>query len=501
MSKVPSEQQSAIFISYRCEDSAGYAGRLFDRLSRDFPGRVFMDIDTIEPGTDFVEVINQAVGCCEVLIVMIGNQWLSLSDANGRRRLDNPSDFVRLAIAEGLERGIRIIPVLVEGAAMPRPEDLPPEIAKLTRRNAIELSDARWDFDVERLIHTIEGVLHERAPSALAPAAESLSHPAPLPRSSRKENRWPSVSLEVFPEADEVHISAWHPRALPVGETAKLLVYAHLLSAESAVAGDAGQILGEAAAGYRAAEASASAAIAPGTEILLVPQGEGLRFDPPQARLLWSGAWQRADFTMVATGDRVGHVIEGSIACYVGPLLIADVRLPVDVPRSESPAAKSPGETGPALQSAPIYQAVFASYSHDDTPLVEAMEKAYKALGMDYLRDVLVLKSGQRWSDELLRMIERADIFQLFWSTPASRSTYVEQEWRHALGLTARKGPAFIRPICWERPVPAIPEPLQSLHFAHVDFPRLATVLGDKPKTGGWMSSVWRRVTSWFKSQ
>jgi hypothetical protein len=92
---------------------------------------------------------------------------------------------------------------------------------------------------------------------------------------------------------------------------------------------------------------------------------------------------------------------------------------------------------------------------------------------MDYLRDVMTLKSGQSWSDELLRMIEQADVFQLFWSTPASQSPYVEQEWRHALGLSGQKGAAFIRPIYWERPLPKVPEPLQRIHFAPFDFPGL----------------------------
>ncbi len=283
-------------------------------------------------------------------------------------------------------------------------------------------------------------------------------------------------SLGVRPEPagrteDAVQISAWHPRALAVEETAKLLVYAHLFSAVGAVASDAGQILGQAVAGYRTAEASPATSLAPGTEILIVPRGEGLLFDPPQARLTWSGAWQRADFTMSATGARAGHVIEGSIACYVGPLLIADLRLPVVVPRPG--AVRGPQVNEPAHQSARLYQAVFASYAHADTPLVEAMEKACKALGMDYLRDVMTLKTGQRWSDELLRMIEQADVFQLFWSTPASQSPYVEQEWRHALGLAGSKGPAFIRPIYWEKPLPPVPAPLRSLHFAPVDLPGL----------------------------
>ena len=193
----PRPKRSAIFVNYRREDSAGHAGRLFDRLSGRFPDRVFMDIDTIEPGIDFVGVIEEAVGGCEVLIVVIGRAWLSATDAAGRRRLDNPSDFVRLEIAAALDRSIRIIPVLVEGAAMPAPEELPPDLIRLTRRNAIELSDARWAFDVDRLLQTIEGVLQDKAPSALLPVA------APSAR-KRTPARWLALSVLVL-----LAVSGW----------------------------------------------------------------------------------------------------------------------------------------------------------------------------------------------------------------------------------------------------------------------------------------------------
>jgi TIR domain len=203
------ERQANIFINYRREDTAGHAGRLFDRLNGRFPDRVFMDIDTIEPGIDFVEIIRKAVGCCEVLIVMIGRNWLTLADGTGRRRLDNPNDFVRLEIGSALVRDeIRIIPVLVEGAVMPRPEDLPPDLALLTRRNAIELSDARWAFDVDRLLQTIEGVLVERAPSALMPVTTLPAEPPPPPEPAPvphtvKARAWLAAMLVV------VALAAW----------------------------------------------------------------------------------------------------------------------------------------------------------------------------------------------------------------------------------------------------------------------------------------------------
>ncbi|MCP4663667.1 MAG: TIR domain-containing protein [bacterium] len=296
------------------------------------------------------------------------------------------------------------------------------------------------------------------------PVIEVREKAIPIPTEECEDS---AVDFVPGTEGDEVGFRAYLPRALPVGERRKLLVYAHLAAALAAVESDAGQVLGKEAKDYRRAEDQASTAIAPGTEITVVPQGEGLVFDPPQARITWSGDWQRADFEMAATGERVGHVIEGSIACYVGPLLIADLRLPVVVPGAGEEVAADDAEQD--SQSARMYQAIFASYSHADTAVVEAMETACKALGMDYLRDVMTLKSGQQWSDELLHMVERADIFQLFWSATASQSPYVEQEWQHALKLAERKGAAFIRPIYWQKPLAPVPGNLSHLHFAPVE--------------------------------
>ena len=145
-----------IFISYRRDDSAGHAGRLFDRLREHF-GReqLFMDVDHIEPGEDFVQVIEAAVGSSAILLVVIGRRWLTSGDVTARR-LDNPNDFVRLEVASALASNIRVIPVLVQDAIMPSPQDLPADLLSLSRRNAIELSDRRWDRDVDQLISDLE---------------------------------------------------------------------------------------------------------------------------------------------------------------------------------------------------------------------------------------------------------------------------------------------------------------------------------------------------------
>jgi hypothetical protein len=264
---------------------------------------------------------------------------------------------------------------------------------------------------------------------------------------------------------EEVHFSAYHPSLVPLGERRQLLVYAHLEAAAKAVASDAGQVFGDDSEEIRQARAEAEAALAFGTEITVVPWAEGLAFEPASARITWQAAWQRADFEMAATGERTGAV-EGSIACYAGPLLIAELALPVTVQAAG-------GETATVaereVRTAAMYRSVFASYAHDDAAVVESMETACKALGMDYLRDVVTLRSGQRWSDELCRMIERADIVQLFWSEAASRSRYVEQEWRHALGMAARKGSAFIRPVYWHEPLAPVPAELAQIHFARIE--------------------------------
>jgi len=165
---------NGIFISYRRDDAPGYAGRLYDRLAAHFGGeRVFMDVQGIEPGVDFFEAIERALGSCEILIVLIGKDWLA-TDSAGRHRLDDPADFVRLETVTALSRGIRVVPVLVEGAQMPRADQLPPDLLPLARRQAVELSHKQWDATGADLIRTLEKILdHDKARASDAPPAGS----------------------------------------------------------------------------------------------------------------------------------------------------------------------------------------------------------------------------------------------------------------------------------------------------------------------------------------
>jgi TIR domain len=144
---------AGIFISYRRDDSAGYAGRLYESLTERFgPNRIFRDVDTLRPGQDFLEAIEQQLGHSKVFLVLIGKEWLNARDASGQRRLDQQHDYVRLEIAAALQRpGVLLIPVIVEGAAVPSPEEVPSDISALSRRQAISLRDETWDQDVDRL--------------------------------------------------------------------------------------------------------------------------------------------------------------------------------------------------------------------------------------------------------------------------------------------------------------------------------------------------------------
>jgi hypothetical protein len=130
-----------------------------------------MDIDTIEPGTDFTTAIDEAVTRADALLVVIGKNWTSVTDDDGRRRLDNPKDFVGREISAALQRGVRVIPLLVRGARMPSAEELPGELKALSSRQAVEISDTRFDYDVDRLMATFKGHRRKIPPGVVIAAS------------------------------------------------------------------------------------------------------------------------------------------------------------------------------------------------------------------------------------------------------------------------------------------------------------------------------------------
>lgn len=191
---------AGVFISYRREDAAASAGRLFDHLAaRLGHDQVFMDVDGLEPGMDFHDVLNERVSACDALIAVIGRNWSDVRDADGRRRLEEPDDFVRIEVAAGLSRNVRVIPVLVDGARMPTAEELPEDLKLLARRNAAEISHMRFSDDVERLADVLERIVSPgEVPATPQPAA---------PRPSAPGNASGLASaLERFDLVKEIHV-------------------------------------------------------------------------------------------------------------------------------------------------------------------------------------------------------------------------------------------------------------------------------------------------------
>ena len=147
-----------IFISYRRDDTAGRAGRLFDVLVTRFGARnVFQDVTAIEPGVDFAKRVDEAIAGSDAVLVVIGADWLATPGPDGSRRLDDPDDYVRREVSAALRAGARVVPILVNDARLPAVTDLPDDLQPLASRQSVALGDATWHQDVDALIRRLEG--------------------------------------------------------------------------------------------------------------------------------------------------------------------------------------------------------------------------------------------------------------------------------------------------------------------------------------------------------
>jgi hypothetical protein len=178
-----------IFINYRRGDEPGFAQALLGRLEQAFPAeRLFMDVDNIPPGEDFVRMLESQVAQCDAMLTVIGNNWLGATDEHGSRRLDDPHDFVRIEIESALKQGKRVIPVLVHQARMPHPNELPEAMRPLSQRNAVRLTHERFRSDVQGLIKALQGAIDDVASlgSGAVGASDRGVKPLERPPSSRR---------------------------------------------------------------------------------------------------------------------------------------------------------------------------------------------------------------------------------------------------------------------------------------------------------------------------
>ena len=195
-----------VFLSYRREDTRQVADRLTDRLRQRF--RLIVDVETVQPGPNFMQAVYQAVGESDVLLALIGPQWTTLRDESGRRRLDDPRDLVANEIFAALSRNITVIPVLVDDAEMPSITELPLALAGLASRQAVRLGHGSFDGDVDRLTHSINRlvILHsnEVAQASLVAAPRDEAPTAGAARAPTRE----------FPDHDRRRPSFLHAAIL-----------------------------------------------------------------------------------------------------------------------------------------------------------------------------------------------------------------------------------------------------------------------------------------------
>ena len=273
-----------------------------------------------------------------------------------------------------------------------------------------------------------------------------------------------AFSLPVEDE-EEVNFSAFYPKEVAIEKWYSLLVYAFVPSALEAVRQDVERYRSE-IGDVRETKKPVATHMVRGTEITLVPSCEGVTFNPDRYSFKWLEDQHRAQFRLRADASLIDLAGNGLVTIYVGPVIVGTLKMAMLFNETEADISSVGSEevTGQMYRQ----DEIFISYSHRDTAIIRNCQRAYDALGFNVLIDSETLRSGQKWNDELMHMIERADIFQLFWSESSSKSEYCKQEWEHALQLN--KGEGFIRPVYWKEPIPEPPAELGDLHFDYVPF-------------------------------
>jgi len=486
---------------------------LCDRLRAQFgPKQIFMDLDSIELGENFVEVIETTVSGCDVLLAVIGNNWFNTKDEAGARRLDNPVDWVRTEIGTALKRKIRVIPILVGSALMPRSTNLPEDLKPLANLNALRLTSDSFEGDLQRLAGAIRQVLEkvaaeqrekerleaeqrekERLEKERLEAEQREQQRLEAKRrekerleteqceKARLETDRPTGETPSEAILDEnIQFTTYRPSAIDVHRRYQLLVFTHVeaglddsenKSPTEEMEELAKRILGSEFPVYLETTSESLLFIPRESQITFVPEIKGLEFYPPTRSFLWAKDIRvhPETFWFRAGPESVGKTLRGRLSAFLGHILLAEIILSVrviDRVASQPSSLKTP--------STRAYRRIFASYSHADSEIVEATVAVVGTLGDEYLRDVINLRAGENWSQRLMDFIYNADVFQLFWSINSAKSKFVEQEWRYALDLKRKE---FIRPTYWQMPMPQPPELLNGIHFYKMPFLRTAEPL------------------------
>jgi uncharacterized ubiquitin-like protein YukD len=263
----------------------------------------------------------------------------------------------------------------------------------------------------------------------------------------------------------QVQLSVHYPPKIVPNVWSTLLTYVHIPKALSMVQEQTDRILGrQISDGYLRTIANATRDISRGAEITVVPTLSDCIIKPEKAKFLWLEDYHCEAFRFKSIAQVGTQLLMGQVSFYVGPILICEIAVVIRLSASAGRFNLGPAET--TTTTSRPYQSIFVSYAHDDSVIVQELEKAYTVLGMQYLRDIKILRSGEKWNPALLSKIDEADIFQLCWSHAAKSSEQVTREWKHAVGLNREY---FLRPVYWQSPMPEPPPELASIHFALLD--------------------------------
>ncbi len=256
---------------------------------------------------------------------------------------------------------------------------------------------------------------------------------------------------------DDVRFTVYRPQTLSPGIWASLLVFAHktdLVEEPGKPPLDPNERVEAIARAHfgntpvRQSGEDARTGVFRGARLRITADLPGIACNPDNAEFDWREPVHHVEFRLLATPDLVGSVIRGAVRIWCGPLIIGEVSLAIRVTASDLAAPPTVAE------SAPRYRKIFPSYSHADGAIVDGFAEIVRTFGDEYLRDVVAIRSGERWRERLPALIEEADVFQLFWSSNSMRSPYCREEWEHALALGR---PFFVRPFYWEDPRPEDP--------------------------------------------
>ena len=255
---------------------------------------------------------------------------------------------------------------------------------------------------------------------------------------------------------ENVQFTVFRPAALEAGRWHTMLAFAHLSEKRpdtpahepdpvEEVQRQAAALLGDTSRYRQHTEDSLQAVPTQGA-LTFVPAADGVEFNPSSRAFDWTESVHREEFRMRASQATAGRVIRGRLTVYLGAIVVAEIGMSLRVEVMGSDV-----NTRSASDNARPYRKVFASYSHRDSAIVEEFAEYARAMGDKYLRDVIDLRSGEKWQPALEQLIQDADVFQLFWSWNVIESPYVQQEWVYALSLKRR---SFVRPVVLDRASP-----------------------------------------------